>query len=421
LTGGSIALPPGATFREETLREPGEAIAAYLRCVEIAPPGLQFVALGAAAGRVLAQAIVSPRAHPARARATVDGFAIRAAGPGVRRVAGEWGADPLSRCSLGAGEALRVATRGVLPAGADAVVALEDAEPSGDEIRVPPGLRAGDGVTAAGADIAWGETLLEAGRRIGAAELAVLATLGTIDVPVCRRPLVAVISTGDEPVDCADSPHGARVRDPKRDAVGAILASLGCRPVHVAGGPRDEASLGQAIRGALAAADAVVVIGGTSVGERDVTARAIDALGAPGVVVHGLRVKPGKPTVLGAVAGKPVIGLPGNPASALMIAEAVVAPVFTRLAGAAPCPQALYEAVAACDFIGRDGWTWFVPARLEVTPAGLFASPLPLRSAHASLLARAHGYVILPETRARVSAGRPVSVRPFASGMRALA
>jgi molybdopterin molybdotransferase len=130
-------------------------------------------------------------------------------------------------------------------------------------------------------------------------------------------------------------------------------------------------------------------------------------------------VKPGKPTVLGAIGAKPVIGLPGNPASSLMILEAIVAPIFVVLTGATPQIPLQYTATAAVDFKGREGWTWYVPAALERGPAhGLLAMPLPLRSSHTSLLARAHGYVVLSETNHHIAAGETVTVRPFSSGGR---
>jgi molybdopterin biosynthesis enzyme len=401
----SAALASGATFAPERLREPHEAIAAYLRAVDIAAPQSQCVDIAAAAGRLLSRDIVSASAHPVRATATMDGFALRAAGPRVRRIASEAGLGSVPARSIAAGQAMRVAARGVLPEGADTVAPLEDVDVRGDEVALRLPVCAGDCVTAAGADIRAGETLLEAGRRIGGAELAVLATLGIVDVPVYRRPVVAIVSTGGEP---------------KRHAIAAILSALGCRPVHL--GSADDASALRAALGlALASADAVAVVGGTSVGERDLTARVIDGFGNPGVVVHGLRVKPGKPTVFGGAAGKPVIGLPGNPVSALMIADAVAGPLFRRLTGALPCAIPAYDAVATVDFVGRDGWTWYVPAVLEETERGLSAKPLSLTSSHASLLARAHGYVVLGETHSRIEAGTSVRVVPFAAGGRSAA
>ena len=170
----------------------------------------------------------------------------------------------------------------------------------------------------------------------------------------------------------------------------------------------------------LASADAVVLTGGSSVGVRDLTPRVIGALGKPGVIVHGLRVKPGKPTVFAMLDGKPVIGLPGNPASSLMILEAVAAPVFSRLAGETIPPNRDVGAIAERPFTARAGWTWFVPAELRIADGRILAAPLLLRSAQTSLLARAHGYVTVGPGQPEIAAGQPVIVQRFSGGGRAL-
>ena len=136
------------------------------------------------------------------------------------------------------------------------------------------------------------------------------------------------------------------------------------------------------------------------------------------MIVHGLRVKPGKPTVFAMLDGKPVIGLPGNPASSLMILEAVAAPIFSRLAGETAAPRRPIAATAAAPFKGRAGWTWFVPVELHYGNGAPTAAQMPLRSANTSLLARAHGYVVLGPERVTIAAGEPVVVRRFSGGGR---
>jgi molybdopterin molybdotransferase len=251
-----------------------------------------------------------------------------------------------------------------------------------------------------------GDVVLRAGRRIGAAELSVLATLGETAVEVYRRPVVAVISTGDELVDASSTPGTGQVRDSNRWAIAGGLAALGCDVVHLPRAIDEVAEIGAGIAAGLRVADAVVLTGGSSVGARDHVPAAIDGLGAPGVVVHGLRVKPGKPTVLGAVGTKPVVGLPGNPTSALTILDAIASAVFRALTGQTDARRATVAATAAEPFPGRAGWTWYVPAVLD----GLTARPLALRSSHTSLLARADGYVVVGPQRPGVEEGEPVSV-----------
>jgi molybdopterin molybdotransferase len=418
-------LKPGEGFDVERLLTPAEARAAYVAAVTIPLPGVETVSLADATGRILAAAAVAGTNYPADARSTMDGFAV-VAGEGLapRRIVGEVRMGHAPPGPIAAGEAMRIPTGGVLPAGADSVVPVEDTVESDDAGRGPvvvpnEALEAGENVTPAGSDMRPGDVVLEAGRRIGGPELAVLATLGIVEVPVYRRPRVAIVSTGDELVGAAQTPGRGQVRDSNRWAIAGSLIALGCTPVQRPVALDTPEALTAALRDALDAADAVVLTGGSSVGVRDLTPRVIDALGKPGVIVHGLRVKPGKPTVFAMLDGKPVIGLPGNPASSLMILEAVVAPIFSRLAGASAAPANDVAAIAESPFKAREGWTWFIPAELRVVDGRVLASPAVLRSANTSLLARAHGYVTVGPERTTIAAGEPVTVHRFSGGGRA--
>jgi len=418
-------LKPGEGFDVEQLLTPAEARDAYFAAVTIPAPGMETVPLAEAAGRILAAAAVADVAYPADARSTMDGFALLAAeGRNPRRIAGEILMGHAPPGAIAANEAMRIPTGGVLPAGADSVIPVEDSvesdAPGGPTVVPNDLLAAGENVTPPGSDMHPGDVVLEAGRRIGGPELAVLATLGIVKVPVYRRPRVAIISSGDELVDASQTPGRGQVRDSNRWALAGALTALGCEPVQRPVALDTPEALGAAIRGALAAADAVVLTGGSSVGVRDLTPRIIDQLGAPGVIVHGLRVKPGKPTVFAMLEGKPVIGLPGNPASSLMILEAVAAPIFSRLAGEAVSPSRDITAIVEKPFTARKGWTWFVPAEVRIADGRVLAAPLLLRSAQTSLLARAHGYVTVGPDRPEIAAGEIVTVQRFSSGGRAL-
>ncbi|MGH7709400.1 MAG: molybdopterin molybdotransferase MoeA, partial [Vulcanimicrobiaceae bacterium] len=306
-------------------------------------------------------------------------------------------------------------TGGALPAGADAVVPLEDVTDHGDRIAIRELPAAGDCQTPRASDIRAGEAVIGAGRRIGGPELGVLATLGITRVPVYRRPCFAIVSTGDELIDPGETPRQGQVRDSNRYAIAGALRALGVDARHFPRAGDTPASLRAVLTDALAGCDGVVLTGGSSVGLRDLVPRIVAEFGDPGVVVHGIRVKPGKPTMLGAVGGKPIVGLPGNPTSSLMILEAVIRPLIHDCTGersAVPCVRA----IASLAFTGRAGWTWYVPARLRVTDGELSAEPLRLHSAHVSLLARAGGYVVLDERRPEIAAGEPLDVRLFAAG-----
>ena len=401
------ALRPGATFETERLLAPDEAVAAYLAAVAVRPRGTQAVALDAAFGRILARDAVAGTLYPADDRSTMDGFAVRSAdGAAPRRITGTIRMGHAPPGPLGPGEAMRIPTGGVLPAGSDAVLPVEDAQERGDELIPAAVPKAGDSFTPRGDDMAAGDLVLPAGRRIGAPELSVLATLGEIAVQVYLRPRVAIVSTGDELVDAGARPGTGQVRDSNRWAIAGGLAALGCDVVHLPRAVDEIDAIRERVAEGLRAADAVVLTGGSSVGARDHVPAAIDALGAPGVVVHGLRVKPGKPTVFAAVGTQPVIGLPGNPTSALTILDAIASHVFRALSGETGARRATVAAVAAEPFGGRAGWTWYVPAAL----ADGRARPLTLRSSHTSLLARADGYVVVGPGRARIEAGEPVTL-----------
>ncbi|HEY5258384.1 MAG TPA: molybdopterin molybdotransferase MoeA [Candidatus Baltobacteraceae bacterium] len=404
-------------FRTEQLLAPAQALAVFAASARLAPPRVERVALDEAFDRVLAANVRADRAYPDAARSTMDGYALASSQtPGRLQVAGEvlmgatWGGALAPRTCVA------IPTGGVLPEGTDAVVPIEDARAEGGWIDVPAAVPRGEFVTPCGSDMRADETVLRVGRRLGAPELGVLATVGAVEVEVFAKPRIAVISTGDELVDAAGLPGPGQIRDSNRHAIAASLRAMGVVPVIRPIVSDTPGALEDALRTSLATCDGAVLSGGSSVGPRDRTPGAIAALGLPGVLVHGLRVRPGKPTVLAAIGGKPVIGLPGNPTSALMILEAVAAPIVAALTGAAPAQAAEVCAVAAAEIVGREGWTAYLPVALENEGGRLLAHPLTLRSAHVSLPARAAGYVIVGERPDRIDVGQPARVRRFLSG-----
>lgn len=410
------ALLPEGGFDLERLLAPEQAVAAYLAAVAPAPSARENVSLEEAWGRVLARDICADTDYPSHERSTMDGFAVRSADtPGRITVAGEVLMGHAPAGELGARTAWRIPTGGALPSGADAVVPIEDVRESGGAFDVNP-IPAGTNVTVRGEDMRAGTLVLEHSRRLGAPELGVLATLGVHTSEVFARPRIAIVSTGDELIAPNLPLAIGQVRDSNRYAIAGALQGLGALPVHFPRAPDEPDALRAIVAAALEGCDAVILTGGSSVGLRDFVPRMIDALGAPGVIVHGLRVKPGKPTVLGALGRKPVIGLPGNPTSSLMILEAVVRPIITALTGARSERGGFVEARAATTFSGREGWTWFVPAALEREGSSYLAHPLALRSAHTSLLARAAGFVVVGEMPARIEAGASIRVALFSSG-----
>jgi molybdopterin molybdotransferase len=407
---------PESGFAVERLLPPGQAMVAYFARVAVTPPAIERVALEDALGRFLAEEIHADADYPSTARSLMDGFAVRAA-----ETPGEFTIEETVRMgdapsrTLSAGCVAPIPTGGALPPGADAVVPIEDARVTGETVIIKSAASPGENVGERGGDMRRGERVLAARRRIRAPEIGVLATLGVTAVPVYRRPVVAVLSSGDELVDVAERPGPGEIRDSNRYAAAASLRAMGAQPRHY---PilRDEAAEFElALRRAIDECDAVAVTGGSSVGERDRLPHAVAAIARPGVVVHGLRVKPGKPTLLGADGGKPILGLPGNPTSALMMLEAVAAPIVGALVGGCVLPAAvparLAEAVRS-----RAGWTWYIPVALEEDGGLLRAHPLTLRSFSVSLTARADGYIVMDERDDEWPPGKDVTVIKFLEG-----
>jgi len=404
-------------FALDRLLAPTQAVVAYLGSARLRSPVIEYATLEEAVGRILATDAVAREDHPSHARSTMDGFAVASTSSAPRRrIVGAISMGHAAPQGIEPDEAMWIPTGGALPGGADAVVPQEDVEIAGDAIGFSEAVTANQFVSARASDIAVGESVLARGRRIGAAELGVLATLGIVRVPVYRKPRIAVLSTGDELVDPGGPLAIGEIRDSNRYALAGALDAMGAIPVHVPRSADTHAALSAALRTALETCDAVITTGGSSVGERDLVPRVVDELHRGATLVHGLRVKPGKPTLFAAIDGKAVVGLPGNPTSSLMICEAVVRPIVAALTGERHARTTLLDAIATAPFVGRPGWTHFVPARLLLHGTTLQAEPLPIRSAQTSLLARASGYATLGESPARVEAGERIAISLFSCG-----
>lgn len=339
-------------------------------------------------------------------RSSVDGWAVRAAdvsaaspGSPVRlRCAGDVVMGQAAAVEVTAGTVVRIPTGGMMPAGADAVVMQEHAVPDGAGVLVTQAVRAGDNVVMRGADVRAGEVVLPRGRRLRPADLGVLAGEGLTHVAVASQPRVGIVTTGDEVLAPARSPAPGQVRDMNSVALAAAVRETGGLPV-VLGIVRDDGqAVYDALRDACARHDVVLVSGGSSVGERDVASDAIAALGLPGIIVHGIAVRPGKPTVLAAAGRVPVIGLPGNPVSALVIFDLFARPVIEAMQGMDPAtgPWRHTRARLADALIGAEGREDYRRVRLETRLDGIWAVPLPPGSQILTSLVRADGLVTIP-------------------------
>jgi molybdopterin molybdotransferase len=314
--------------------------------------------------------------------------------------------------TVSAGTAVEMPTGGVLPAGADAVVMVEytnEAMPAVVEVLRP--VAPGGGVVRADEDVAAGAVLVPAGRPLRAADLGMLAAAGVTDVVVHAQPRVAILSTGDEvvPPDTATLRPG-QVRDAIASALAGLAIEAGGLPVPCGIVPDDLAALQGALRAALGQADLVVISAGSSVGARDATTDAVASLGKPGIFCHGLAVKPGKPTLLAECDGVPVIGLPGNPLSALVVFRLVGVPVMWRLAGCdAPPPEPSVMASLTRAVPSEAGRRDVVQVQFNDGRA----EPLFGASALLSVLTRADGYLVVPEPATGLDAGAQVSITMY--------
>ena len=389
------------------------------------PRGTETVALGEALNRVLAADVVAAVDVPGFDRASVDGFALRAADTG--------GASEAAPCRLrlnaelvtpgrvptltvAPGTATLVATGGMLPRGADAVVMVEHTEPcppapdGGNRIELRRPIAPGAALAAAGGDIGRGETLLRVGTVVTSREIGMLAAIGLAQVAVWRRPSIAVISTGDELV-----PPGAPIRPGQvYDSNAAIL----CAAVDEAGGtsvamgicPDDLAALAAMLDRALAH-DIVLLSGGTSKGAGDLAHQAVGRLERPGIIVHGVALKPGKPLCVAVTDGRPVVVLPGFPTSAIFTFHEFVAPLIRAMAGLPAQEAATVDASMAVRTPSERGRTEYLMVSLVETEAGLAAYPTPKGSGSVTAFSQADGFVAVPSQTELVPAGTPVEVR----------
>ena len=319
-----------------------EAERRFRAAVDLAPRGIEIVGLDTALGRVLAADVVSPVDVPSFDRSNVDGFALVAedtfgASEEVPRrvhLANEvihTGVVPTT--VIRSGEAVGIATGGMMPRGADAVVMVEHADVRNDELRIGRAVTAGSGVSFAGTDITAGETVLRRGTILTSRDTGVLAAIGVASVDVWRKPVVAILSTGDEIIPPGQPMQPARIYDSNAQVLADAVRELGCEPRRLGIVADDIDALRTKVREAIATADAVLLSGGTSKGAGDVSYRVIAELTDPGIVAHGVALKPGKPICLAASGGRAVVVLPGFPTSAIFTFHEFVAPVLSSMAG----------------------------------------------------------------------------------------
>jgi molybdopterin molybdotransferase len=404
------------------LSTPDQALQALLVSLTTCLPSEQ-VATTHALGRVTAQAVVAPHALPPFTRSSVDGFAVRASDtygasdslPAYLTLVGEISMGVNPTMTLSPAQCALIHTGGMLPENADAVVMVEHTQLTRPgEVEILRTVAVGENVLVLGEDVKEGEVVIPVGTRLRPAEIGGLMALGMTQVLVTRKPRLGIISSGDEVVPPEADPNPGQVRDVNSYALAALMIDTGAVPVLYGITP-DRADALQAIaEQALAECDGVVITAGSSVSTRDLTAEVINALGKPGVLVHGVNVRPGKPTILANCNGKAVIGLPGNPVSALVIAGLFIVPVVESLLGLRRSnPRPSVTACLAVNVASQTGREEWVPVRLTHTGEEYIADPVFGKSNLIFTLVRANGLVRIPPDATGLSAGERVEVRLF--------
>jgi len=313
------------------------------------PVSSEDVLLEAAVGRILAEDVHAAGNLPGFARSTVDGYAVRAAStfgasessPALFTVVGAVAMGEVPQVAVAAGEAARIATGGMLPPGADGVVMLEHAESLDDvSIEVVRSVAPGQNLIAAGEDFENGARVAAVGRRLRPQDAGVLAAFGRTRVKAFRQPVVGIISTGDEIVPAEATPGPAQIRDVNRYTLAGLVAQTGALPVAFGIVGDEFQSLHAACRRALEQCDMVLISGGSSVGARDFSVEVISAFAGAELLVHGIAISPGKPTILAKVFGKALWGLPGHVVSSMIVFSRIVRPVLLHIGGlAAPTAE----------------------------------------------------------------------------------
>ena len=373
--------------------------------------------------RVLAETPIAPEPLPAFPRSTMDGYAVRAADtfgaseslPAYLKMVGE---SPMGRApsiEIGSGQAAIIHTGGMLPMGADAVVMIERTQKVNEvEIEVLRPVAPGENVLQVGEDVKPNEPLLPIGHRLRPQDLGGLMALGLTSIKVAKRPHVGILATGDEVIDPHGTPQPGQVRDVNTYTLKGLIERAG-GTIHSSGISHDNFDqLYQMAKSLIDQCDAIVLSAGSSVSVRDLTSQVIDRLGQPGVLVHGVSIKPGKPTILAVCNGKPVFGLPGNPVSAMVVGDLFITPTLWRMQGCdqPPLRQAV-TARLAHNLASVPGRVDYIQVKLIERDGERWAEPVFGKSNLIYTLIKADGMMIIPIDANGLQAGELVEVRMF--------
>lgn len=385
---------------------------------------VETVPLDEALHRVLASDITSNTNIPSADRSAMDGYAVTAedtfgaseTNPAELRITGRVRIGEIPNIKVGRGEAAAVATGSYLPRGeVDAVVMVEYTRVSGDRLQIVKPVVPGQNVAKRGEDVKKGQVVVKKGTRIRPQDIGIIAALGVAEVPVVTRPRVTVISTGDELIDPGERRKEGKIYDINRHIIKAAVLEAGGEPLDLGIVGDNAEDIRARLKQALASADIVLISAGTSVGERDLVPGILATLGEPGMLVHGISLRPGYPTGLAVVDGKPVVSLPGYPVSNAFAFRVIVRPLLARFLGGDVDAEPTVRARLARRVAAPGGLRTFVRVRLvesgDSGGAGLVAEPIMASGAGViSSLTQANGLLIIPEDSEGVDEGEEIEV-----------
>ncbi|KYO68004.1 gephyrin-like molybdotransferase Glp [Thermovenabulum gondwanense] len=397
-----------------------EAVNIIEENINITDKGFEEVDLFEAAGRVVYSEVQATEDVPAFNRSTVDGYAVIAkdtfgAGevvPAILEVIGEVRMGEKTELKISPGQAVRISTGGMLPENSDAVVMLEYTHPLDDKtLLIEKPVAPFENVIKKGEDIATGEVLFRKGHTLRTQDVGALAALGITRVKVFKKPKIGIISSGDEVKEPDEKVDMGEIRDVNTYTLFSALKALGAVGIPLGIVRDDFDQIKNTLKLALENCDAVIISGGSSVGTRDLTLKAINSLGEPGLIFHGLSVKPGKPTIFAAVKGIPILGLPGHPVSALVIFELIGRPLVNLLMGRDK-DYGVYEILAKCDkdLSSAAGREDYIRVRLEKREDELWAVPVLGKSGMICTMSKSDGLLKIPPERVGISKGEMVEV-----------
>lgn len=381
----------------------------------------EVISISEAVNRILSLDIIAEENIPSFRRSTVDGYAVQAEDtvgcseslPAFLRLIGETRMGEGTDLHVDTEQTVYVPTGGIVPMGADAVCMIEYTENFQDEIAIQSPMKPLENLVEVGDDVQIGECVLKKGTRIQPQHIGALAALGIDQVPVYKKVKVAILSTGDELVAPGLALELGQIRDSNTDSLRAMVQSIHCEVVMVDRIADKFEAIQTAMKHAIEISDVVLISGGSSVGNHDMTPDIINSLGKPGILVHGIAIKPGKPTMVANVNGKAVFGLPGHPASCIIAYKTVVEPFIENELQGMVRKDFQVPAISGFQAHVSSGRDVFYMVSLEETEKGWTAMPVHGKSGMVSLLSKADGYVEIPMEKEGLEKGEKVLVTRF--------